>query len=111
MKLRVEISDEDCIKSFLSILSIGAFECIKDKKISIHQSEHLIFSPRMIHMFENHFPELSGIIHEATELSNISRIIPDKFDSILEELKQRSLEQIGFHLFWEHIDYDLDGIK
>ena len=43
MRLLIEINDEEYVKSFLSVLSVGVIESIKEKKMTIRQSENLLF--------------------------------------------------------------------
>jgi len=111
MKLVIEINDEDYIKSFLAIISVGAIESIKEKKISIHQSENLLFGPRMIFMLKENFPDLSDIVHEGTEMENIDRLYPEKIDQYIDEIKLKSLEQIRFKDFGEYINYSFEELQ
>jgi len=111
MRLMIEINDEDYIKSFLAILGVGVIESIKEKKISIHQSENLLFYPSMIFMLKEHFPELSDIVHEGTEMENIDRLYPEKIDQYIDEIKLKSLEQIRFKDFGEYINYSFEELQ
>jgi len=108
MKLLIEINDEEYVKSFLSILSVGVIESIKEKKMTIRQSENLLFYPNMIFKTKEFLPEISEIIHEGTEMENIDRTFPEKIDKYINDIKKQSLDQIKFKNFGKKISYEFD---
>ena len=108
MRLLIEINEEEYVKSFLSVLSVGVIESIKENKMTIHQSENLLFYPNMIFKTKAFLPEISEIIHEGTEMENINKLYPEKIDKYIDDIKKQSLDQIKFKNFGKKISYKFD---
>ena len=75
------------------ITIIGILEAIKAKAITIEEAEKFLFSPHMAGKLNNNRcnEKVIRLILEGCELENIDSLISEKFNHIVDEIKQRAL--------------------
>ena len=80
-------------EKIILITIIGILEAIKAKAITIEEAEKFLFSPHMARNLKNNRcdEKVLGLILEGCELENIDSLIPEKFNQIVDEIKQRAL--------------------
>ena len=81
------------IEKLLLIDILGALEALKNKKITINESETNIFTPYTFFTLEKKGinKKIIDLIQECYELEDVESLCPDKLDNVIEELKQRTL--------------------
>ena len=87
MKLEIKIDEKSYIESFLSIVSLGALECIEKGIISCEEAMKIIYFPGMIEKLEELFPGLGEAIHLGTELEDVVSIIPEKLKVSIDQIR------------------------
>ncbi len=85
------------IEKLLLINILGALEALKNKKITINESETNIFTPYTFFTLEKKGinKKIIDLIHEGCELEDVESLRPEKLDEVIEELKQRTLNLLG----------------
>lgn len=80
-------------EKIILITIIGILEAIKAKAITIEEAEKFLFSPHMAGKLKNNGCDenVTRLILEGCELENIDSLIPEKFNQIVDEIKQRAL--------------------
>lgn len=86
------IGKERIEKLFL-INILGTLEALKNKKITIDESEKIIFTPYTFFTLEEKGvnKKIIDLLQECCELEDVESLCPDKLDKVIEELKQRTL--------------------
>lgn len=85
------------IEKLLLINILGTLEALKNKKITINESETNIFTPYTFFTLEKKGinKKIIDLIHEGCELEDVESLRPEKLDEVIEELKQRTLNLLG----------------
>ncbi len=85
------------IEKLLLIDILGALEALKNKKITINESETNIFTPYTFFTLKKKGinKKIINLIHEGCELEDVESLRPEKLDEVIEELKQRTLNLLG----------------
>ena len=86
------IGKERIEKLFL-INILGTLEALKNKKITIDESEAIIFTPYTFFTLEEKGvnKKIIDLLQECCELEDVESLCQDKLDKVIEELKQRTL--------------------
>lgn len=87
MKLEIKIDEKSYIESYLSMVSLGALECIDKGIISCEEAMKIIYFPGMIEKLEELFPGIGEAIHLGTELEDVVSIIPEKLKASIEQIR------------------------
>jgi len=88
MKLIIEIDGKKHIDSYLSILSVGILNCIEKGILTAAEAMDILYSPKLINMFESVSPSVSDAIHLGTELEDVVNIIPTKLSESIDQIKK-----------------------
>lgn len=72
---------------------IGSLDAIKENIVSIDEIEKFLFSPHMYHKLkqEGYNENILQIIEKGCELEDIYALLSDKFDEVVDNMKQESL--------------------
>ena len=72
---------------------LGVLEALQNKKITINESEKIIFTPYTFITLKKKGvnKKIIDIIQEGCELEDVESLCPDKLDNVIENLKQRTL--------------------
>jgi hypothetical protein len=76
-------------KQFFLILILGIVDTLRCNAISITEAWNWILNLRMLNFAEEYFGQFSDItnaIHLGTELENVERIIPEKYEDSYNEI-------------------------
>ncbi|MDE7179170.1 MAG: DUF3969 family protein [Lachnospiraceae bacterium] len=86
---RLEKVDE----KILLITIIGSLETVKKGGITIDEAEKFLFSPYMVKKLKAKRCDkgITNLIMKGCELEDIVSLMPEKFNDIIEELKQEAL--------------------
>lgn len=81
------------IEKLLLINILGTLEALKNKKVSIDESEAIIFTPYTFFTLEERGVDkkVIDLLQECCELEDVESLCPDKLDNVIEDLKQRTL--------------------
>lgn len=81
------------IEKLLLINILGTLEALKNKKVSIDESEAIIFTPYTFFTLEERGVDkkIIDLLQECCELEDVESLCPDKLDNVIEDLKQRTL--------------------
>ncbi len=81
------------IEKLLLINILGVLEALKNKKITIDESEKIIFTPYTFITLKKKGvnKKIIDIIQEGCELEDVESLCPDKLDTVIENLKRRTL--------------------
>ena len=81
------------IEKLVLINILGTLEALKNKKLTIDESESIIFAPYTFITLKKKGVDkrIIDIIHEGCELEDVESLCPDKLDATIESLKQRTL--------------------
>ena len=107
MKLTIEIDDDKYLESYLSIVSLGALDCLKKGLIDGYEAMKIIYRPAMIDKMEELFPNLGNAIHLGTELSDVADIVPEALDKSIEQIRELNFKSIELtddrkqHIFYK----------
>ena len=96
-KMTFTVFGKERIEKLLLIDILGALEALKNKKITINESETNIFTPYTFFTLEKKGinKKIIDLIHEGCELEDVESLCPEKLDEVIEELKQRTLNLLG----------------
>lgn len=88
--------DEKYANKFISFLALGVLTSLEKKLISIDEAEGYIFKPSLVNFLEeiNATEELINIINLGCELEDIESLIPEKLQSNIEDLLNKTLSVI-----------------
>ncbi len=91
--MRFTISVFKRIEKLLLINILGVLEALKNKKITINESEAMIFTPYTFITLKKRGVDkkIIDIIQEGCELEDVESLCPDKLDDTIEKLRQRTL--------------------
>ena len=91
--MRFTVFGKERIEKLLLINILGTLEALKNKKVSIDESEAIIFTPYTFFTLKKKGinKKIIDLIHEGCELEDVESLCPDKLDNVIEELKQRTL--------------------
>ena len=80
-------------EKLILINMLGVLEALKNKKITIDESEKIIFTPYTFITLKKKGvnKKIIDIIQEGCELEDVESLCPDKLDNVIENLKQRTL--------------------
>ena len=83
-------------EKILLIRIIGTLEAIKSGRLSIDESERLLFSPRVIRQLKekNCNTIIIHILEKGCELEDIASLLPQELLKSIEEMKQEALEEM-----------------
>ena len=95
--MRFTVFGKERIEKLLLIDILGALEALKNRKITINESETNIFTPYTFFTLEKKGinKKIIDLIHEGCELEDVESLCPEKLDEVIEELKQRTLNLLG----------------
>ena len=108
MKIEVNESKESIL--ILSLLALGINKALEQKVISFNLAEGLLFCPYVIKLCQdlNLSKRLVNIIHEGTELEDISSLVgEDSLRKSLESINKQLLKVIADN---DTIDFQADKI-
>lgn len=94
----MKINDNKKNQEKMIILSIiGSLEAIKCEKVSIDEIEKFIFSPRMCTILsdEGYDKRIIHILELGCEIENIKSLLPDRFENIVDDIKNEALELLN----------------
>lgn len=91
--MRFTVFGKERIEKLLLINILGTLEALKNKKVSIDESEAIIFTPYTFFTLEERDVDkkIIDLLQECCELEDVESLCPDKLDNVIEELKQRTL--------------------
>lgn len=91
--MRFTVFGKERIEKLLLINILGTLEALKNKKVSIDESEAIIFTPYTFFTLEERGVDkkVIDLLQECCELEDVESLCPDKLDNVIEELKQRTL--------------------
>jgi len=83
----ISVKDENA-RSFFAILALGITTALKNESITITEAWNWGLNLHIMEYLTMRYGEdnLENIVHLGTELENVKRIIPHKFDSSCEEI-------------------------
>lgn len=83
-------------EKILLFIILGLSKAIKEKCITINESEKILFSPLVMKRIKelNVSEDLVDLIHLGTELENIERLLPDKLFDNIEEIVDGSIKHL-----------------
>ncbi|MBQ2802856.1 MAG: DUF3969 family protein [Lachnospiraceae bacterium] len=84
---------ENVDEKILLLAITGTLEALKKGAITIDESEKFLFSPHMIKILKEKKcdEKIVGIIEKGCELEDISSLLPEKLEEVIEELKQETI--------------------
>ncbi len=85
------------IEKLLLINILGTLEALKNKKVTIDESEKVVFTPYTFFTLKKKGinKKIIDLIQECCELEDVESLCPEKLDEVIEELKQRTLNLLG----------------
>lgn len=85
---------EKIYEKILLINIIGTLEAVKNKKLSICESEKFIFSPRMVKALKEKRcnDQIIDILERGCELEDIVSLLPQSLERNINELKETALK-------------------
>ncbi|EML0363891.1 DUF3969 family protein [Providencia rettgeri] len=88
--------EQQYANKFISFLALGVLTALEKKLISIDEAEGYIFKPSLVHFLEKikATEELINIINLGCELEDIESLIPEKLQSNIEDLLNKTLSVI-----------------
>ncbi|MBP5577237.1 MAG: DUF3969 family protein [Treponema sp.] len=91
--MRFTVFGKERIEKLLLINILGTLEALKNKKVSIDESEAIIFTPYTFFTLEERGVDkkIIDLLQECCELEDVESLCPDKLDNVIEDLKQRTL--------------------
>ncbi|MCR5316734.1 MAG: DUF3969 family protein [Treponema sp.] len=91
--MRFTVFGKERIEKLLLINILGTLEALKNKKVSIDESEAIIFTPYTFFTLEERGVDkkIIDLLQECCELEDVGSLCPDKLDNVIEDLKQRTL--------------------
>lgn len=91
--MKFTVLGKERIEKLFLINILGTLEALRNKKITIDESEKVIFTPYTFFTLEKKGvnKKIIDLIHEGCELEDVEFLCPDKLDKVIEELKQRTL--------------------
>jgi len=97
MKLNVSIEEISEIERFILILNMGLAVALEKKILSIEEVENFLFSPYSIDKLEKLKvnEDIIRLINLGCELENVERLIPDKLESSINEIKMTSAKLLS----------------
>ncbi len=98
-----EVNEKKCLIEIL-----GTLVALKFRVISVDESEKYIFSPKNIKKLykDGISPSILKIIELGCELEDIESLLYDKFDSEIEKLIKKTVEELGKYSQYEEVDWD-----
>ena len=80
-------------EKIILISIIGILEAIKCNAVTIDEAEKYIFSPRIIKSLRQKKcdEKIINIIERGCELEDICSLLPEKFDEVINQLKQETI--------------------
>jgi len=97
MKLNVSIEEISEIERFILILNIGLAFALEKKILSIEEVENFLFSPYSMNKLEELKvnKDIIRLINLGCELENVERLIPDKLELSIDEIKATSAKLLS----------------
>lgn len=94
MTLSFNIDGKEDIERFISILNLGVIEAVKNNSFSMQEATNYFFSPYTAQVLEEIGvgERLIDLIFLGCELEDVERLVPDKFNKSLENLKNKTVE-------------------
>ncbi|MBO6130689.1 MAG: DUF3969 family protein [Treponema sp.] len=91
--MRFTVFGKERIEKLLLINILGTLEALKNKKVTIDESEKVVFTPYTFFTLKKKGinKKIIDLIHEGCELEDVESLCPDKLDNVIEDLKQRTL--------------------
>ena len=91
--MRFTVFGKERIEKLLLINILGTLEALKNKKVSIDESEAIIFTPYTFFTLEERGVDkkIIDLLQECCELEDVESLCPDKLDNVIVDLKQRTL--------------------
>lgn len=92
-------------EKILLVSLVGTINSLKNNAISIDEAEKFLFSPYMIKFLKDKKcnEDIVNIIELGCELEDIISLIPDKFNNILENMNNKSID-----LLKQYEEFNLD---
>ncbi|MCL2626235.1 MAG: DUF3969 family protein [Cystobacterineae bacterium] len=89
--LFLKITGKQEIERFMALLCLGLIEAIKTNALSLPAASHCLISPYSIQVLKEKGmgEELESLLHLLCELEAVKRIIPDKFNSSIEDVENK----------------------
>jgi hypothetical protein len=78
----------------MSIVSLGVLECLQKNILDCDDAMSLVYFPGMIERLEEVAPKLGAAIHLGTELEDVLSIIPDEFETSINQIRKLNYETI-----------------
>jgi hypothetical protein len=96
-KMTFTVFGKERIEKLLLINILGTLEALKNKKVTIDESEKVVFTPYTFFTLKKKGinKKIIDLIHEGCELEDVEFLCPEKLDKVIEELKQRTLNLLG----------------
>ena len=81
-------------EKIILISIIGTIDAIENNAISVEEGEKFLFSPYMAKLLKdkNCSREIVEIVESGCEIEDIKSLMPDKFNSMLEDLKRQAYD-------------------
>lgn len=95
--MKFTVNGKERIEKLFLVNILGTLEALKNKKISIDESEKIIFTPYTFDTLEEKGvnKKIIDLLQECCELEDVEFLCPEKLDKVIEELKQRTLNLLG----------------
>lgn len=92
--LEISMKEQELNEKMLLLSIIGTLEAVKDGGLSIRESEQFLFSPYMARYLKRkkYSRAVIDIVEEGCELEDIASLLPESFDRIIGEIKQKALD-------------------
>ncbi|MDF2858231.1 MAG: hypothetical protein K0Q87_4082 [Neobacillus sp.] len=97
MKLNVSIEEISEIERFILILNIGLAYALEKNILSIEEVENFLFSPYSMDKLEELkvSKDIIRLINLGCELENVERLVPDKLELSIGEIKTTSIKLLS----------------
>lgn len=92
MKVEFSKKQKEVDEKMILVTIMGVLESIKLGGISVDEAEKIVFSPYIVKKLNEKGcnKKIVKIVEKGCELEDIESIIPEKFDQVIDEMKQET---------------------
>ncbi len=81
------------LRKLVLAMTVGLCDAIEQEALPIGEASHYLFSPRTMRLFvDDH--EVNEIIHLASELEDIARLVPDALGEAVVDIRNKAMVAI-----------------